>query len=37
MRSRTLEVPRVWAPDPEVPANPQRRQFTTDYKRSILD
>jgi hypothetical protein len=31
------EVPRVSAPDPEVPAKPQRRQFTADYKRSILD
>lgn len=24
-------------PDPEVPANPKRRQFTAEYKRSILD
>jgi transposase len=24
-------------PDPEVPANPKRRQFTAAYKRSILD
>ena len=24
-------------PDPEVPANPKRRHFTGDYKRSILD
>lgn len=24
-------------PDPEVPAKPKRRQFTAEYKRSILD
>jgi transposase len=24
-------------PDPEVPANPKRRQFTAEYKRLILD
>ncbi|MFN3323804.1 MAG: transposase [Bryobacteraceae bacterium] len=24
-------------PDPEVPANPKRRQFTAEYKRCILD
>jgi transposase len=24
-------------PDPEVPARPRRRQFTAEYKRSILD
>jgi len=24
-------------PDPEVPAKPRRRQFTAEYKRSILD
>lgn len=24
-------------PDPEVPASPKRRQFTAEYKRSILD
>lgn len=24
-------------PDPEVPANPKRRQFTAEYKRSLLD
>ena len=30
-------VPPVPVPDPEVPANPKRRQFTADYKRSILD
>jgi len=27
----------VPVPDPEVPANPKRRQFTAEYKRSILD
>lgn len=27
----------VSVPDPEVPAKPKRRQFTADYKRSILD